>query len=355
MSDKKITYLLGAGASYQACPILSELGEKMILMSRNYLGDKYQENYNFIKDSGDNSENIMQNIGYFGRKAIEYGTIDTYAKKLYLNRDHSEELHHLKLSVSIFFTIWEITNDSIRFRTNSANKQIPLSCIDLRYISLLATFLEKSDKFPVINNRIRVVSWNYDLQIEKAYKSFLPDKWKINMEDLNKYFKFRFDFNGQELDLNIIHLNGYGGFFFSNRIAEKNDEYCFFDVSESKQISEILGSIEYVYDKLTHREVRVNDHINYAWEQSELAKQKREYAKKVFKESDVIVVIGYSFPPFNRQVDQMLFNELKGRKTRIYYQDPNASESLIKNYVDDDCEVIIINDRLEQFMVPYEF
>ena len=99
----------------------------------------------------------------------------------------------------------------------------------------------------------------------------------------------------------------------------------------------------------------MNDHINYAWEQSELAKQKREYAKKVFKESDVIVVIGYSFPPFNRQVDQMLFNELKGRKTRIYYQDPNASESLIKNYVDDDCEVIIINDRLEQFMVPYEF
>jgi len=110
MSEKKITYLLGAGSSYQACPILSELGEKMIEMSRSYLGSKYKTDYNIKTDiSRQNSENLMQSVGYFGRKALEFGTIDTYAKKLSLNNDYYDELQNLKLSVSVFFTLWEMS------------------------------------------------------------------------------------------------------------------------------------------------------------------------------------------------------------------------------------------------------
>ena len=34
MKGKKITYLLGADASYQACPIWKEQGEKMIELAK---------------------------------------------------------------------------------------------------------------------------------------------------------------------------------------------------------------------------------------------------------------------------------------------------------------------------------
>ena len=42
-----------------------------------------------------------------------------------------------------------------------------------------------------------------------------------------------------------------------------------------------------------------------------------------------LVVIGYTFPFFNRNIDRTLFDAMKNLKT-IYIQDPNA-ENLIQN------------------------
>jgi len=117
-NSKNITYLLGAGASFNSCPILKELGEKMVLMARNYLGDSAIDFPN-RSISQEDDENLIWNIGYFGMKAIKYGTIDTYAKKLQLNNSRNE-LNELKLAVSVFFTIWQLTDDfEIKFRGTS--------------------------------------------------------------------------------------------------------------------------------------------------------------------------------------------------------------------------------------------
>jgi len=42
---KNITYLLGAGASYNACPIWKEQGKKMIEMSLEYQDNTDFDNY----------------------------------------------------------------------------------------------------------------------------------------------------------------------------------------------------------------------------------------------------------------------------------------------------------------------
>ncbi len=356
MSNKKITYLLGAGASYQACPILSELGDKMIEMSKSKLGNTYKLDFDIKRDfTRNNSQDILQLIGYFGRKSIEYGTIDTYAKKLSLSPNYSLELKSLKMAVSMFFTIWEATNDPIKNRL--ANKEnIPYKNIDLRYISLLATFLELSKIYiPILNENIKFVTWNYDLQVEKAYKSFLHEHLNRNMLEVDDFFRFQNKNIENGSELNIVHLNGYSGFIYSQNSSDKKQEVCFYDFSDSTDFEEIIKSFNNVYNHLNLGLAQLNDHINYAWEQTELANKKRKYAKKIFSESDAIVVIGYSFPPFNRQVDKMMFDALKGRKTKVYYQDPNASESVIKNFVDNDCDVIVYKDKMEHFVVPDEF
>lgn len=361
MSDKKITYLLGAGASYQACPILNELGEKMIEMAKEHLKDNYNDNYEIFNDSSRNhSVNILQEIGYFGRKALEYGTIDTYAKKLSLNDDLFRELQSLKIVLSIFFVLWETSNDPIRKRENEEGKLIQFKSIDTRYISLLASLLEKEkeDDWPKLHDNVKFISWNYDMQIQKAFKAFISEKRKMKYCDINKHFPYRYDINetNPNPNLNLLHLNGYCGFYFNNEESKKYEEYSLLDRTDSTDIKEIIKELEFAYEAVKRKQVRINDHINYAWEQNKLAKQTRECAKRFFKESDVIVIIGYSFPPFNRNVDKLLFDELKGRSTKIYYQDPNASEDLIKTFIEpNNCEVITIKDNVKQFLVPFEY
>lgn len=107
---KNITYLFGAGASYHACPILNELGDRMLHLSKklNY-GFKFSEGIK--KSFADEKEKMVWEIGYIGFKSKEFNTVDTYARKLYLQNE-IKELNMLKSAVSAFFTLWRLTDDS---------------------------------------------------------------------------------------------------------------------------------------------------------------------------------------------------------------------------------------------------
>ena len=146
----KIIYYLGAGASYYACPILERQAELMIEVAnfeikeytkkQNEVGELKFKEYNFIIDEKNNLDDnnklqILWHIGHYGKKAIEYNTIDTYARKLFLNNEF-DELNLLKLSVSVFFDLFENFKDRYR----SLNFQ----SIDNRYKSLFSILLEKN-------------------------------------------------------------------------------------------------------------------------------------------------------------------------------------------------------------------
>lgn len=353
MKDKKITYLLGAGASYQACPILKEQGEKMIEMAKKYLSDK-EPNFEEIKPTSlDDKEGILWDIGYFGKRALEFGTIDTYAKKLHLSNDNERELQRLKLAVSVFFTLWESSNDDIKQR-KTEDKPEKFKDIDPRYISLLSAILEKNKtNDPEIKDNIKFVTWNYDLQLERAYKTFCLNH--LDWDYVSKWCRFRVNSENKN-ELNICHLNGYNGYYYLNDEPEKDKEHNTHGRTDSKSIDEILKTIDFTAKSVNRNQIKINDHINYAWETNRLAKTTRENAIKIFKETDVLIIIGYSFPPFNKDIDSLLFNELKDRKTEIYYQDINASEDFLKILTKGlNCEIHLIKDKVDHFYLPYDF
>jgi hypothetical protein len=162
-----ITFFLGAGASYYACPIQKEQAEMMVQLATKFWPDPAHKpdfknpKHDNLSDQG----HILLDIGYFGTKALKYGTIDTYAKKLALS-DAKEELDRLKSAVNIFFTVWQSTDDkqlkdSVRFEDEE---------IDRRYIQLMAAILEKDkdSAYPSLKSNVRFVIWNYDLQIESV-------------------------------------------------------------------------------------------------------------------------------------------------------------------------------------------
>jgi len=344
MTDKpRITYLLGAGASWYSCPVLKEQGEKMIELAKSYF-----ENPDMIfEEKPPNlTENkiIIWDIGYFGSKSLKFGTIDTYAKKLNLNSSHSE-LTRLKVAVSVFFTIWQLTDD----KTLKRRDNIALDEIDRRYISLMASIIQaKTQTSNKIMENIRFVTWNYDLQLEFAFKSFCHDtlSWEYITQDL----KFQID-DVNNTNLEICHLNGYHGFYKTG-----TKEHHILNRSSSKNINDIISEISFVTKSQSHGSLDITNHINYAWEENYLAKKAREEAKRIFSKTDILIIIGYSFPNFNKEIDKILFKELGGRKTKIYFQDPNASVAFLHQLVDpNDCEIKCENVKLDNFILPYEF
>jgi len=345
-----LTYFLGAGASANACPILKGLGEKMVELSTKYLEPELAAllDHESNSQSLEPQELILFEIGRFGKKALQFGTIDTYAKKLFLSNDYKNELNKLKRAVSLFFTIWESMINEKNIKDNFVK-------IDLRYISLLASILEKTQKYvPKINQNIKFITWNYDLQLERAYKAFCMDHdWNYVSDHLK--FRINKSFKGT---LDICHLNGYNGFYSTNRRStHPNMEIDTIDRDfEDKNVYSILKELEFVADPQKNYDLSFENHINYAWESNALAVKARKTAMEIFAKTDTLIIIGYSFPPFNKEIDKELFKKLNGRKTKIYYQDPNASEEFISILTYGcDTEIHCINDRLDHFLLPYDF
>jgi len=343
-----ITYLFGAGASAKACPILKGQGEEMIKLSKKHISDDFIKMG--LKPINPNAYNrILYDIGYFGEKALEYGTIDIYAKKLYLSDDYENELDRLKLSVSHFFTIWESMDDDLKKNGKYEN-------IDPRYIGLLASVLEKTpDRHPKIKDNLKFITWNYDLQFERAYKSLCMSH--LDWDNISKLLRFRI--NDKNVDtLDICHLNGYSGYYFTDK-ANRDTGVEVDTVNRNIQnmdVQSIVKALEFTAESQNRSQLTFNKHINYAWESNELATTARNIALNIFESTDILVIIGYSFPPFNKEIDQLLFSKLSKRKTKIIYQDPNASEDYISILVKGfDTDIYCINDKLDHFFLPYEF
>ena len=49
----------------------------------------------------------------------------------------------------------------------------------------------------------------------------------------------------------------------------------------------------------------------------------KKYATSI-EDADILVVIGYTFPFFNREIDRMIFSQMECLQ-KIYIQDPNAN------------------------------
>jgi hypothetical protein len=322
----KITYFLGAGASFGSCPILQDQAEEMINLAKSELNrtGRYKDPKGWpFTDSEktkfiDKKDKVLWYIGYFGTKAKEFNTVDTYAKKLHLS-EQFDELNLLKMAVSVFFDLWE-SFPKESFRANSSKEY---KAIDYRYITLFSILLEKSSNKISLNTNFKFITWNYDLQLEGAYQRFLKENqvWSYNqLDDLHLKFSENEDL---EVENDIYHLNGYRGFYRTkDSILEMG-----FDVKYSDYWNHYDG----LYDNVNRKNVNFNNHLKYAWEHNLESNWFKKIAK-TFNETEVLVIIGYSFPPFNRKIDQFLFNQLNSDILKeIVYQDPNANKDIILN------------------------
>lgn len=315
----KIIYYIGAGASYgkrqtinrgtpeeevilsEGLPVVAEIPNR-IRKFRQFISDciinhdMYYEFKGIFRTKGDDIERqrqeMLRDIDELIEGIINHATIDTYAKKLCLIRDH-HRFKTLKNVLCAYF-VWEQLDHAV----------------DQRYDTFLANVLSMNNLY--LPKDISVVSWNYDSQFELAY-NFYTRNGRFSVFDKNN------DDEWEDLPQYgcVFKVNGsatYGNFSVVNEIL-KDDK-----MPRGIQLIIFYGDSKADTSQLGFQ---FTPHLSFAWEQTANQSKMMEYVKQSSQDTISMVVIGYSFPFFNREVDRTIIANMPNLKT-IYIQDPNA-------------------------------
>jgi hypothetical protein len=217
--------------------------------------------------------------------------------------------------------------------------------VDKRYDSLFATILSKDEANNIrINNNISIITWNYDLQIELALYNYDPQlvnkvKIKYNIHPNRESFD---NFDGLESSsFSVVKLNG-NAFLDLGHLNSKMK--TIYDVLLSKiKDTEFLDFSFFLAECLEHLSVvkgfSKNDdktflrYFNFSWEKPKgdincyLTKNKMtEQAQKILVNAEKLIIVGYSFPDFNLDIDKEVLSKSKLKKIIIQDKYPDEIE-----------------------------
>lgn len=321
MEKNEITYILGAGASYQSFPVVKTFTARF-----NYFVKAITANSTIHHDT------LEKELSHFLYEIMSHQSFDTYFKKLFHLKE-DEQITKAKKIINLYF-LWE----QLEFPENSpyyihrldmqGNEIEPKnddgdfkkqSLVDNRYDALIAGLLRPEKGIAKFFAKTNFITWNYDLNLISSIKNFIAPN-----ELLNEFIKRISDTSHPNTwsinnDLQIINMNGH---FFSSWL---NDLRQF----THNDIVEIRNKLHDI-----NRELNLKNHINevdanlikFAWEDADTKKHTVEKAKYAIQNSKFVIVLGYTFPSYNRLIDLEYFNYSTLSNTDIYIQDPRSVE-----------------------------
>jgi|HubBroStandDraft_4_1064222.scaffolds.fasta_scaffold287066_1 hypothetical protein len=309
--ENQITYIFGAGASSQSMPLNANFVERFELFIF------------FIRDleSSKKKELFLSQCEEFLKSVRSHLSFDTFFKKLFHN-DNDMQIKTYKKIILVYF----IFEHFIKFPNNiEASKMISAAGkkfnIDPRYDALIAGLL-KPLKQPVFFNKVNFITWNYDLNLMTALRNFLFPNGSLQAIFRNMTLGHNKGFSLSD-DSKLIHLNGI--------IYHPNIDGA--DQIDYERLRTFLGEViekEFFGDSMNAHA----NHISFAWETYENDKTKiqaefLQQAMGYVHNSMNIVIIGYSFPLYNRLIDLFYLNEATLLNKNIYIQDPDADNLVI--------------------------
>ena len=304
----KTIYYIGAGASYGArknglivegIPVVAEIPAEFDAFKR-FVEDaeiphediSFQDLYRTGHDDVENAKRFMlHDINSLIEGIKEHATIDTYARKLYLTK-RNRDLERLK-SLLCCFLLWEQLEHKP----------------DGRYDTFLANVLDSETLN--IPESISFISWNYDSQIESAFRTY-----KLNT------------------GLAVFEKNTVGPWPMlpkSGRVFKVNGSATFADmdmvsmIREYDNTSTAIQLIQLYSNSMADTSsmgFQFKTHLSFAWEVSVNSNNMMRSLQETTKDTEQVVVIGYSFPFFNRVTDREIFKIMPKLK-KVYVQDIN--------------------------------
>ena len=284
----KLVYLIGAGASADSLPLAATLGNhlreaveefrKSVELHFDSPGNPYPEEKR-PWPGGPYAKDLLEGMTWLSQLADKHATVDTLARKYWFRGSEGRHLtNRLKAVLACYFIYAQSFVSS-----------------DKRYDSFFASILRRGGP-PKLPEDVVILSWNYDSLILKSYREFCSDAYFDHEED-------------HPLKACVCWLNGRAGAlkpydFYSDALY----------TTERLEVEEIVD----LYEKFLTDDQSLSLHpgIEFAWEES----SKVETATMLCSGATILVVIGYSFPNFNYDIDAQLINQMAPSLNRIILQ-----------------------------------
>lgn len=327
--QKELTYILGAGASFQSIPLVKSFPNRFRSFANYLLAiasnpktvlDEYK--YDIFNASYKEAWSLFKSFTF-------HQSFDTFFKKLF----HKGDINSIRKAKKILhlYFLWEhFQSIDKEPHVKNETKFWKQSEFDKRYDALIAGLLKpiqgKAETYCPVN----FITWNYDLNLFLSLKNYFSPSESIG-DFMNRISSGRVSGIWKIGDnVTVINMNGY---FYSSFFSSLENL-----VSLEKQLSELLSvklASDYYENEYSDADAEL---IRFAWETH--SKQESPIsdvigvAKERISMSNNIIIVGYTFPLYNRIIDFDYFNgSVLGSKT-LYVQDPNAS-NIAKGLVSD--------------------
>jgi hypothetical protein len=346
-----VTYFTGAGASALALPTV---------------GDKFNKRFGYFCEAlifHTRSQQTWNTERLFINKVKNelpyHYSIDTYARKLCFQNQN--EYCALKILMSYYFLFEQLGNRIQEYRLATSMQENlerefknDRKKLDPRYDVIYAALLkEDTRKLP---GNLHFITWNYDIQLELSLSGFL----NIPLND---------SFNSLEVfpapncatdtkHAKVIKLNGTAGLTYKSDGNGKSYKFLNIEYGHGFQPNHFSTCLKEIKENLNAGELKSYDSmLHFAWEQVVEVAQARKKAKEIIDKTEVLVIIGYSFPLYNRKIDAEILSGLIADS--IIIQIPEGQISAVKerllSLIGVEHEYKIIENRDEnQFYMPNE-
>lgn len=321
--EKSLTYILGAGASFQSIPVVKTFNQRLLKFKEFLLSESNHTRVSpKLKKRYDEAAYLYEMLF---NEFSSHHSFDTYFKKLFHLGD-SKNINRKKRLLNLYF-FWEHSKNSMGY--NSWNEEgwnekdfYKESLFDKRYDALIAGLLKPFSGRTEVVSDINFITWNYDINLLNSIKSFFSPDIEYG-KFISRIQKNQFVW---EIDkrIKIINVNG---FFYSNDLEKVKDlsNLNFAEILEKKLSSGYHSNLEIDEDA---------DKIRFAWELSEVDRNSlKEHLGNAIRSSENIIVVGYTFPVYNRLIDFGYLSQEDISNKKIVIQNPNAEE-LMQNLLD---------------------
>lgn len=353
-NSKNVTYYLGAGASANALPVVGKEFNKRFRCFCEMVAEACSNKslisvYIFLQQ-------VMSEFEYF------YSP-DTYARKLFFTKKLDYEAYKQLLSAYLIFEQFgflPVDNSPTGLSTELIQKVIKCfpnnrPTLDPRYDVVFAALLdEKTKKLP---SNLRVISWNYDVQIEKSYSNFSQADAIHAFSALDVFpnpsgFRHRVTYTNAQM----VKVNGIAGLQYvstdhSINFPKTLEKYDFMNM-----MTDLLNKLHL---SITHHKEanKFECMLHFAWENDTEVTLSRKRATKLIETTDILVVIGYSFPLYNRRIDKEILTYLSPEAyvyIQVAHDKYDGVENRFKQCLSAKSPFISPVEDLDQFYVPDE-
>jgi hypothetical protein len=235
---------------------------------------------------------------------------------------NSDVYNRLKIALNLYFNLVEYINP-----------------IDHRYDALFTNLLSNDRTLP---SNIIFLNWNYDRQIRQTLEE---------LEGFNVKPEFHFlSHSDSEIPQGIkeVKLNGV---FAPTSLGAKHFKETTISDNLLDHLHRTVYNPKHDYYNMSFTE-QASETVKFAWENPEMNSNLKEVLKKV----NELVVVGYSFPYFNRSTDKnMLVAMSYSKPLKVVIQDrnPERIEGIMKNIMSSFAKKLTIqHEDPEVFYIP---